>query len=88
MQPCGVCAFFISLNCCQRRSRDRNGIEGDMTGHDVELSTPWYETRILNCSFCGKMIAARYWCDDAFPDDKFCELACADVKRRLQAASQ
>jgi hypothetical protein len=64
-----------------------NDIEGDMTGHDGELSTPWYETRILNCSFCGKMIAARYWCDDAFLNDKFCESACADVKRRLQAAS-
>jgi hypothetical protein len=55
-----------------------------MAGHYVDLSTPWYETRILNCSFCGKMIAARYWHDDAFVDDKFCEPSCADVKRRLK----
>jgi hypothetical protein len=55
-----------------------------MAAHYVELSTPWYETRILNCSFCGKMIAARYWCDAAFADDKFCEPDCAEVKRRLR----
>lgn len=57
----------------------------DMNGHYVNLDLPWYETRILNCSFCGKMVAVRFWRDDAFPADKFCEPACADVKRRLSS---
>jgi hypothetical protein len=54
-----------------------------MSGHYVSLDLPWYETRILNCSFCGKMVAVQYWRDDSFPAEKFCEPACADVKRRL-----
>ncbi len=54
-----------------------------MTGRDVTIELPWYETRILNCTFCGKMIAGHYWHDDAYPADKFCEPPCADVKRRL-----
>ena len=54
-----------------------------MTGRYLNLDLPWYETRILNCSFCGKMIAVKYWREDLFPEDKFCEPACADVKRRL-----
>jgi hypothetical protein len=57
-----------------------------MTDREVALDTPWYETRILNCTFCGKMIAARYWQDDAYPADKFCDRACAEVKRRLARA--
>jgi hypothetical protein len=56
-----------------------------MNGHYVNLDLPWYETRILNCSFCGKMVAVRFWRDDAFPAEKFCEPACADVKRRLSS---
>jgi hypothetical protein len=55
-----------------------------MSGGYVALVFPWYETRILNCSFCGKMIAGEYWQDKGFPDDKFCEPSCADVKRRLK----
>jgi len=43
-----------------------------MSGRYVALDFPWYETRILNCSFCGKMIAGEYWQDSAYPDDKFC----------------
>jgi hypothetical protein len=54
-----------------------------MSGAYVALVFPWYETRILNCSFCGKMIAGEYWQDKSFPADKFCEPSCADVKRRL-----
>ena len=57
-----------------------------MTGRYVSLDIPWYETRILNCTFCGKMIAGRYWEDDAHPADKFCEASCAEVKRRLARA--
>ena len=54
-----------------------------MAGRDVTIELPWYETRILNCTFCGKMIAGHYWHDDAYPADKFCDPPCADVKRRL-----
>jgi hypothetical protein len=54
-----------------------------MSGHYVSLDLPWYETRILNCSFCGKMVAVQYWRDDSFPAEKFCEPSCADVKRGL-----
>lgn len=59
-----------------------------MAGRDVTIDIPWYETRILNCTFCGKMIAGHYWHDDAYPSDKFCEPACADVKRRLVRTSR
>ena len=55
-----------------------------MPGRYVALDFPWYETRILNCSFCGKMIAGEYWQDSAFPSDKFCEPSCAEVKQRLK----
>jgi hypothetical protein len=26
-----------------------------------EAEVPWYETRIVNCVFCGKMIPRRVW---------------------------
>lgn len=57
-----------------------------MIGRDVEIDVPWHETRILNGLFCDKMIAGRYWQDAAYPTGKFCEPACADVKRRLVCA--
>jgi hypothetical protein len=58
-----------------------------MSSYYVSVVFPWYETRILNCSFCGKMIAGEYWQDESFPADKFCEPSCADVKRRLNPAT-
>jgi endogenous inhibitor of DNA gyrase (YacG/DUF329 family) len=30
-------------------------------GHWEEIQAPWYETRIVNCSFCGRMIPRRIW---------------------------
>ena len=59
-----------------------------MTGSEVAIELPWYETRIVNCTFCGKMIAGHYWRDDSYPSEKFCEPACADVKRRLAGKSR
>jgi len=53
-----------------------------MTGQNLTIEVPWYETRIENCSYCGKMIARAYWADDDYPEDKFCEAECADIKRR------
>lgn len=57
-----------------------------MPGRHHTLEIPWHETRILNCSFCGRMIARVYWQDDDYPDEKFCEAPCADVKRSLAPA--
>lgn len=54
-----------------------------MRGQMLSINVPWYETRIENCSFCGKMIARTYWADDDYPEDKFCEADCADIKRRV-----
>jgi len=34
------------------------------------------------------MIARDYWADDDYPADKFCEPACADVKRRALAKAE
>ena len=59
-----------------------------MTGKNINIEVPWYETRIENCSYCGKMIARNYWAADDFPDDKFCEPQCADVKRRASQQSE
>ena len=56
-----------------------------MAGRWVALSKPWYDTQIDNCSFCGIMMAREYWADDEFPGERFCNDACADVKRRLAA---
>lgn len=55
-----------------------------MSGTHISLNIPWYDTEIVNCSFCGIMIAKEYWADDDYPGDRFCEQACVDVKRRLQ----
>lgn len=54
-----------------------------MTGRDAPIDMPWYETRVLNRTFCGKMIVGHFWHDDGFSVDRFCEPSCVDVKRRL-----
>lgn len=56
-----------------------------MSGEWRDLNKPWYDTEIANCSFCGIMLARNYWADGDYPDDRFCESECADVKRRLAA---
>ena len=56
-----------------------------MSGRRLALNKPWYDTEIVNCSFCGIMVARDYWADDDYPGDRFCEQECADVKRRLAA---
>ena len=56
-----------------------------MPGKRVALNKPWYDTQIVNCSYCGIMIAREFWADDDFPGERFCNEACADVKRRLAA---
>jgi len=50
----------------------------------ITVELPWYETRIMNCSFCGIMMARQYWRDDSYPTERFCGVDCADVKRRLE----
>ena len=54
-----------------------------MPGSIQTIDLSWKNTRILNCTFCGRMIARKYWEDQEFPDERFCEEACADVKRSL-----
>ena len=54
-----------------------------MKGSFKTITLPWYETKILNCTFCGKMIAGKYWFDSRFPAHKFCERECANVKAKL-----
>ena len=54
----------------------------------MSIEAPWYESRIENCSYCGKMIARNIWVDVEFPDDKFCEPQCADVKRRASVRAE
>ena len=54
-----------------------------MKGSFKPIKLPWYESKILNCTFCGKMIADRFWVDGRFPSHKFCERECADVKANL-----
>jgi hypothetical protein len=66
------------------RARDAPIPEGYMAGRYVDLVVPWHETRILNCSFCGKMIAGRFWHDDSWPAEKFCEPSCPEVKTKLE----
>lgn len=56
-----------------------------MKGQQRTREIPWHETRILNCSFCGRMIARHFWEDAEFPEAKFCEEDCADLKRSLLA---
>ena len=48
-----------------------------MTGKTHVLDIPWQETRILNCSFCGIMIARSYWEDDEFRPASSVHLAIA-----------
>ena len=48
-----------------------------------KINTPWYETKILNCTFCGKVLANQYWQDSRFSDQKFCEQSCANTKKNL-----
>ncbi len=56
-----------------------------MPGQERSLDTSWKNTRVFNCTFCGRMIARIYWEDEDFPGERFCEEACADVKRSLQS---
>lgn len=57
-----------------------------MSGRIVTVDIQWHETRIDNCTFCGKMTARTYWADDEFPGERFCRESCADVKRRREAS--
>lgn len=56
-----------------------------MPGRERSLAVSWKDTRVVNCTYCGRMIARRYWEDRDFPGDRFCEERCADVKRSLLA---
>ena len=59
-----------------------------MPGQERSLEVSWKDTRVVNCTFCGRMIARRYWADDQYPGELICEESCADVKRSLGAADE
>ena len=40
------------------------------------IEQPWYETRIVNCSLCGRMIARRMWVVDEPERRVFCSEKC------------
>jgi len=55
-----------------------------MPGQQQTLEITWYETRIINCFFCGRMISRIYWEDNDWTGQKFCTESCADLKRSLE----
>jgi ribosomal protein L24E len=54
-------------------------------GQWQELNTPWWETNVRNCGFCGQMIPRRMWIveDEAGgPQMIFCGPDCEALYRR------
>ena len=50
-----------------------------MTGDWREINHPWYESRIINCAFCGQMIARRtFVVSVGARDEHFCTETCGD----------
>lgn len=50
-----------------------------MSGTWSEIDNPWYESRIVNCSFCGQMIARRIYAVGVGDDARtYCSESCAD----------
>ena len=48
------------------------------------IAAPWYETRIIHCQLCGRMIARRMWVPEGGSDGQrpvFCKPACASLYR-------
>ena len=48
------------------------------------IAVPWYETRIIHCQLCGRMIARRMWVPEGGADGQrpvFCKPACASLYR-------
>jgi hypothetical protein len=50
-------------------------------GRWQEMNLPWYETNILNCSLCGKMIPHRIWVVEMDGGEKkeFCSPECEQL---------
>jgi hypothetical protein len=54
-------------------------------GHWQEINAPWYETRIINCSYCGRLIPRRIWLGGPSEEDVFCSQKC-ELLRSERAA--
>lgn len=54
-------------------------------GHWEEIEAPWYETRIVNCSFCGRMIPKRIWVGEGAERHIFCSGKCEQLAAQRQA---
>jgi hypothetical protein len=63
--------------------------EDEGMGHWHEINAPWYETRIINCSYCGRLIPKRIWLGGASEQDVFCGQKCELLwrDRTTQAAN-
>jgi hypothetical protein len=49
-------------------------------GRWKETNLPWYETNILNCSLCGRMIPHRIWVVEMEGEEKeFCSPECEEL---------
>jgi hypothetical protein len=50
-----------------------------MTGSWKEIDNPWYASRIVNCAFCGQMIARRtFTVSVGINSEHFCSETCAE----------
>lgn len=49
-------------------------------GRWQENNLPWYETTIINCQLCGKMIPRKMWLVTYKDEElKFCDEACEQL---------
>jgi hypothetical protein len=56
-----------------------------MSGTWREIDNPWYESRIINCAFCGQMIARHtYVASLNGQDEHYCSETCAARAREAR----
>ena len=51
------------------------------------IEVPWYETRIVNCSYCGRMIPKQIWVGGASGNEVFCSEKCEQLSDERAAGS-
>jgi endogenous inhibitor of DNA gyrase (YacG/DUF329 family) len=42
------------------------------------LGLAWYQTRVVNCNFCGQVLPRRAFRDERAPGASFCSERCAE----------
>ena len=49
-------------------------------GHWEDLELVWWDTNVVNCSFCGQMIPKRRWVSEIDGHEQgFCSLDCEQL---------